>query len=46
MGLPSFERSRRFGSSVKNSDIRAGGLADTRLLLLNKPFGVLCQFTD
>ena len=46
MGLPSFERSRRSGSSVKNSDIRAGGLADTRLLLLNKPFGVLCQFTD
>ena len=46
MGLPSSERLHRSSSRVKKSDTSAGGLADRRLLLLNKPFGVLCQFTD
>ncbi len=46
MYLPKQVPGRSLSKSVKKSDTPAGGCAQTRLLLLNKPFGVLCQFTD
>ncbi len=46
MYLPKQAPGRSFSRSVKKSDTSAGSRAQTRLLLLNKPFGVLCQFTD
>lgn len=46
MYLPKQVPGRLPSKSVKRSDTSPGGCAERRLLLLNKPFGVLCQFTD
>ncbi len=46
MDLPKRVPERGSSSSVKKSDTPPLERAEVCLLLLNKPFGVLCQFTD
>lgn len=46
MDLPSQHPVRRLSGSAKKSDTSTRAGPRPRLLLLNKPFGVLCQFSD
>lgn len=46
MDLSSRGPARRASGCVKKSDTSPSGGRGVRLLLLNKPYGVLCQFSD